>query len=322
VKIGLIGSINRDTVQLADGTLKKGWGGMLYNLVTLSHLLGDKAAFFPVCNIGRDCWKDITAILKRLPGVHLEYLHKVREKNNHCHLRYLPDGEKTEILEGGVPSLRFKDVEPLLDSEVILVNYISGRDVFLKSLQKLRREYHGSIYMDIHSSTLGKKKFGARFFRRPPHWEKMIEVADYIQMNRRELSILVGRKEWPPPEEDNYGNDFKRLTRLLKSSGVDISSKIFLITAGVEGCMVARKQNGIIFVRYFPPVIEVKRGDSTGCGDCFSAGFVAGLAQEESFTPSIGRANAAGQQRISGSRIYKLLSAPSPRKTKRKSPDH
>jgi hypothetical protein len=140
MKIGVIGSINRDTILLADNALKQGWGGMLYNLVTLSHLMGKRGEIYPVCNIGRDCWDNIIAILSRLSGVHGDYLKKVPEKNNHCFLTYLPDGEKTEILRGGVPALLFNDVAPLLDSDIILINYISGRDINLKSLQKLRKK--------------------------------------------------------------------------------------------------------------------------------------------------------------------------------------
>ena len=52
MKIGIIGTINKDTIEYPDGTARHGWGGMLYNLATLSHLVGKKAEIYPACFIG------------------------------------------------------------------------------------------------------------------------------------------------------------------------------------------------------------------------------------------------------------------------------
>ncbi|SYZ72462.1 putative PfkB protein [Candidatus Zixiibacteriota bacterium] len=307
MKIGLIGSINRDTVHLADKTVKRGWGGMLYNLVTLSHLIGKRAEIFPVCHIGRDSWGEINAILRQLPGVRTDYVHRVPEKNNHCHLTYLPDGEKTEVLEGGVRPLRYDDVAALLDSDIILVNYISGRDIHLKSLQKLRRNYSGPILMDIHSSTLGKRKNGTRFFRRPPHWEEMVIAADYLQMNRRELAILNGRPEWPLSAEMKLEDEARFIYRRLQSVRRTIKDRSLIITAGIDGCYIITAGARGLTIEHIPPVRRVKGGDATGCGDCFSAGMAAALVRGKGLRDAAEQGNRAAYGRITGHIIYELL---------------
>jgi sugar/nucleoside kinase (ribokinase family) len=308
MKIGVIGSINRDTVLLADKTLKQGWGGILYNLITLSHLIGKRAEIFPVCNIGRDCGNEINGILRQLPGVRVDYIHEVPARNNHCYLTYSADGEKTEILKGGVPPLRFDDVAPLLDSDMILINYISGRDIYLKSLQKLRKLYAGPIFMDIHSATLGKRPNGARFFRRPPYWQKMIKAADYIQMNRRELAILNGRREWPLSPKIRLIDECSLLFRHLNSAGVTISNKAFIVTTGIDGCHIARPGDGRLMLKHITPSKPIKDGDTTGCGDCFNAGMVAELAKGASIYNSAVKGNEVAGRRVAGSPLYIKLS--------------
>lgn len=298
IRIAIIGTINRDTIKLPDGTVKEGWGGILYNIITLSRLVGKNVEIYPVCNIGKDCYSDIKAILKDLPRVRCDHIQKVPEKNNHCFLTYLDDKNKKEVLKGGIRPLKYGDVKPLANSDIVLVNYISGRDIYLKSLQKFRRHHTGQIFVDIHSLTLGKKEDGSRFPRTPPNWPALINISEYIQMNRLELSILIGHRGIGGKTERNIISSLQDLYKILRQKEIDTAGKVFIITDGAKGCYLSFfKRNGPE-TQFIPSVEEIRRGDTTGCGDCFSAGFIAGLIKRKDPFDCAKLGNTAGLSRI------------------------
>jgi sugar/nucleoside kinase (ribokinase family) len=307
IKIAVIGTINKDTVRLADGSIKRGFGGILYNLAALSHLLGDQVQIIPVCNIGRNDYGDIIRILKSLPGVQLEAISKVGERNNHCFLTYSNMGDKKEILKGGVPSLRYKNIAAVLDADLVLVNYISGRDVGLRALKKFAGLFRGRIYIDIHSLTLGKHKDGSRYLRRPSRWEKIFRLAHYIQMNRLELSILSGGLK--KHRGMTLRSELKLLYEKLKKGGAAFAGKYFLVTDGENGCYLALAKGKKMTLRQVKPKKVYHRGDTTGCGDCFSAGFIAGLYHKYPPAKCVNLGNAVAADRIEGAGIPRLMTA-------------
>ncbi len=300
MKIGIIGTFNRDTVKLPDGTIKEGWGGMSYNIVALSGLIGNRSEIYPVANIGRDAFELVTRALKKSRGVRPDYLNKVSEKNNHCFLTYFDYEGKNEILKGGVKPLKYNDIRLLPDCDIILLNFISGRDIYLQSLRKLRQNYEGKIYIDVHSLTLGKRKNGRRYLRRPSNWLAVIETGDYIQMNRLELDILTSmvipiRKNRSIPNVK-----LKKLVGILRENRIKATEKVFIITAGVEGCYLYFYFRNKWQFRHIPPQKKVLRKDTTGCGDCFSAGFIAGLLESSDLIICAEKANRVALDRIEG----------------------
>ncbi|UCD93870.1 MAG: carbohydrate kinase family protein [Candidatus Zixiibacteriota bacterium] len=311
MRIGIIGTINRDSINLPDGRHKEGWGGILYNIVALSSLIGRKADIVPVCNVGQDCHKRIMSILRPLTGVVTDFVKKVPEKNNHCFLTYSDSENKREILKGGVRRLVYDDVRPLLNCDIILLNYISGRDIHIRSLQKLRREFPGQIYVDIHSLTLGKRKDGVRFLRVPQGWTKVARACDYVQLNRSELALLTGEEK--ADRNDNISPRFavESLESLLMQAGADLPRRVFIVTDGRRGCYLCQYRSGRIGFQHIPPRRIVIRGDATGCGDCFSAGFVFGLVRRKSLHTCAVYGNDAALSRIlSQTGTYSVLERP------------
>lgn len=298
MKIGVIGTINRDSIRLPDGTEKEGWGGILYNLITLSHLVGKKAQVFPVCNVGGDCYAAVLSILENLRGVRTDYVKRVAEKNNHCFLTYIDHENKREILKGGVRRLKYDDVRPLLDCDIVLMNYISGRDIYLRSLEKLRRNFRGRIYVDVHSLTLGIKKDGSRFLRTPPNWPAVVRIGDYIQMNRLELSILTEDRRAGNWDKPGLILALKRLKAVLLRNEINISRKVFVITDGIRGCHLSHYSARKSAFQHIPVRRAARQIDVTGCGDCFSAGFIASLISCSDLRSCAVSGNRAGRSRI------------------------
>ena len=260
-RIGVIGSINRDTINRVDGSSVTSWGGILYNL----KYLGDSgAAIIPVVNVGRDGHAGVMATLRRLPNLDLSQVRKVKAKNNHCFIRYDNQTHKCEFLKGGVPPLTFNRVAPLLDSDLILVNFISGRDITLPALELLRRRYTGIIYIDVHSLTLGRKKVPEGFhrhLRRPRFWRRYAACADILQVNQAEFEVLSGAVFSPDNARRFLAEDLP-------------SVRCLCLTLGRRGCLVLERSREKR--AHLVPVKEVHRPcDTTGCGDIFAAGFIA-----------------------------------------------
>ncbi len=296
IKIGVIGTINKDSVTLPDGNSYHGWGGILYNLMVLSDELKKHADIFPVCNIGSDCYAPIMKILKRLPSVKTDFIRRVPERNNHCRLTYHDSETKSEILEGGVPPLRYRDIDGLLNFEVVLLNFISGRDVDLRSLGKFCRRFGGIVYTDVHSYTLGKRADGRRFLRVPPFWTTVVDHSHVIQMNRREFELLSG----VTPGSAKPATCFRMLEKRLSMAGVETGRRLFIVTDGPRGAYVFERLERRLSSRFFPARGGRRHGDTTGCGDCFGAGFIANFLKYWKISQAMKAGNRAAARRIQG----------------------
>jgi hypothetical protein len=65
----------------------------------------------------------------------------------------------------------------------ILVNMISGYDISLTQIQKLREKYDGLIYFDVHTLSRGVDENLNRNFRRIENFNKWGECIDILQAN-------------------------------------------------------------------------------------------------------------------------------------------
>lgn len=88
--------------------------------------------------------------------------------------------------------------------------------------------------------------------------KKFLRKADVLILNKTESALLTGKNE-------------KNVLELLKSL-FKLGPKIVVITCGKDGAYVMDK-NEILY----QPAEKVKRVDTTGAGDAFSSGFLAGL---------------------------------------------
>jgi hypothetical protein len=261
-KIGVVGTINRDTIRHADGRVIHSWGGLLYNL---QYLAADRSAVvIPVVNVGADCYRPIMRILRKFRRIDLSQVMEVDAANNHCLLRYSDQSHKAEILQGSVPPLTYDRLEPLVDCDLVLVNFISGRDVGLPALERFRRSFPGIIYMDIHSLTLGRRRVPdgyRRFLRRPRLWKRYAAVADILQLNRVEFELLAETEY----NEQNARRFFARNLPLARG---------LVVTLGAGGCYVVSRDKQLKCQSVPAPVVTPVF-DTTGCGDIFAAGAAA-----------------------------------------------
>ncbi|MGB2981055.1 MAG: carbohydrate kinase family protein [Candidatus Zixiibacteriota bacterium] len=298
-RVTVIGTINRDTLIFPRGKRTESFGGILYNLSALSGLGGKWMEVYPVCNVGYGVYDRVREILESYENVRPDGVKKVGRKNNHAFLLIDQESERQEVLKNRVPVLSFSQIEPFLECDVILVNFISGFDITLSTLKKIRRSTAALIFMDVHSLTLGIRRDGRRFFRSPKSWKEYIKQADLVQTNMAELSVLAEKSLKSPSDIRDFGEYV-----------LSLGPRALLVTLGEEGAiMIYRHGEGCrlkkdegIKVRGFK--------DAIGAGDAFSAGFLVRYFQSRSLVWSLDFANrvAAEKCKTSGAEgVARLL---------------
>jgi len=261
-RIAFVGTINRDTIFTADGERIESYGGLFYSVLPLAYIVPREAACFPICNVGQDVAETVLGLLENRPALRLDGVQVVSEQNTHCVIRYDRAGNKEEMLLGGVPSLTLERFASFLRCDALCVNFITGLELSLDTLRKIRRSTDALMAMDVHSLTLGMDAHRRRFFRVPDRWEEWFAQVDIVQMNEREASLLVG-SAWI--DDDTL--------RAFGAHVLSLGPSVLLITLGERGSMTAYIDGDVRFhrspVRAPGPVL-----DQTGCGDAFLAGFI------------------------------------------------
>ncbi|UCB52002.1 MAG: carbohydrate kinase family protein [Candidatus Zixiibacteriota bacterium] len=284
-KVAVIGTINKDTIIFPSGRRTESFGGILYSVSALSGLGAEGLEIYPVCNVGHDIHHRVREILEGYDNVKLDGVKKVRRKNNHALLRIDQEGERHETLTNRVPVLDFSQAEPFLDSDAILVNFISGFDISLSTLRRIRRKTGALIFMDVHSLTLGIRPDGRRFLRMPGNWGEYIRQADLVQANVAEWGVLAGKDLTSSADIRDFGVYI-----------MGLGPKALLLTTGREGAIMVYRRGASCRLRKARGIRVRGFRDSTGAGDAFSAGFLASYLRTKNPTLSLDFANRVAVQ--------------------------
>ncbi len=192
-RVGVIGSVNRDVIHRPGVAPVTGLGGVLYTVVALARLGHPGTQVWPLLRLGRATAEALVPIWEATPGVCLDGLQVTDRPDYCCDLRYHPDGSKTERLTGGAGALAAASLAPVLPClDAVLVNFITGYELRLEDWAALRRRLPGPVFMDVHSLTLGRRRSGQRYWRRPPQWQGWLATADQVQLNHLEAEVLAG----------------------------------------------------------------------------------------------------------------------------------
>ena len=265
-EVGVIGSINLDTIHHPDGRSSESLGGILFTACALAHLGQGRLRTRPFARLPREIEPRVEALLGACPEVSLGGLRRLDGPGFRCEIRYDRAGRKSERLRGDVPPLAPPDL-PCSNSslDALLVNFITGFELEPDTLRGLRRIVDGPILMDVHSLTLARDAEGRRHPRPPPSWPLWASMADLVQMNELEARTLGA-----PAEE----------LQEWAVSLLDLGPKVAVITLGERGALCAWRASDGGVRRLRRPAQAVPEGlpvDPTGCGDVFLAAMAAGL---------------------------------------------
>lgn len=308
MRIGIIGLINHDTIHMTGGRQIQDLGGILYNTTVMADLVGDGDRVYPISRIGADCNDEMRRILASRPGVDISGVALAKEGTSRNQIRYDKAMEKVEQLTNHVGPITFEQIEPFLDLDALLVNFIVGDDITLETMEAIRGSASGLLYLDVHNLCLGIDAEGYRRRRAPEDWQRWIEMFDVVQMNEVEARLLAGsgnetaaasgpgRPSGPgesgepdrpsaaggpggPGEPDGPGgrsgpleaeDDFIAFGRSITALG----PAVCITTRGGLGPITVYREDDEATVCAIPSAPVREMVDTTGCGDAFAAGFV------------------------------------------------
>ena len=276
--LGILGTLVWDTIYGGEGSEPlEEWGGIAYSLSAFEVAGPPGWRALPIVKVGRDLHREAGRLLASYRAVEsMEGVQEVPEPNNRVELRYSPaSARRCERLVGGVPGWEWAELEPLVDRcDALYVNFIAGWELGLETARRLRHEFDGLLYADLHSLLLEVGPDGVRELRPLDRGREWVRCFDFVQMNLDELETLARGSADEPW-------DFAR-------SVVGARTRAIFVTMGSEGAawVTADAGSGRQEVAR-----EVAGADPTGCGDSWGVACFGALLEGKGPPEAVARAN-------------------------------
>ncbi|MBI4547751.1 MAG: carbohydrate kinase family protein [Ignavibacteriae bacterium] len=297
--ITVIGHLCLDVIDHPNGSETQSYGGIFFSVATLANLLSTSDTIYPVFGVGK---KEYDAFIERLriyPNIDTSGIYRFDAPTNQVRLVYTTSAKRIECSKFIADPIPMKKIEPYLNTDMVLVNMISGFDIRLETLDEIRMvvgEKHTPLYMDVHSLTLGVAEDFTRFHRPVDTWRRWLFMLHAAQMNEEEAAIVS------PEKLDEQS---------LSNHTLTLHTNILIVTRGERGCtlFVAERKRA---KRFDIPGISLRQQiDPTGCGDVFAAAYCARYMKTKNILNSAAYANnvAAFKAQLPGSTDIDKLSS-------------
>jgi len=303
MKFGVIGEPCIDFIYRG-GKETKSLGGILYSAVSLAVMAG-RDEVYPVMNLGTDEFDNITSFLGKFKNIKQDFISKVEHKTRVVKLYYrgleagfedsktgkMKTYDREESSTEPTLPVDYKLIEPALGMlDGLLINMVSGVDITLETLKKIRRNFSGYIHADLHNIVMKTDEKGNRTRSGIPDWEEWCAGSDTLQMNEAEMSAMTGKKL----------SEYDFAERVLNTGNTN-HGKALVVTRGKSGVSLFRKIDKKVVGEVYSEIDKVDLPsieshnfkDSTGCGDVFAAAFFLRTAQNKGkeYTLSLKYAN-------------------------------
>ena len=145
-------------------------------------------------------------------------------------------------------------IEGLNYFDGILINMISGYDISLNQLKRLRKNYSGLIYFDVHTFSRGLDENGHRIFRRIADFNEWAQCIDILQTNESELLTLSDQEEEAVIVDELFSYGIKQI----------------IITRAERGATVFFREHNSV-KKVHKDSLHTNVVNKIGCGDVFGA---------------------------------------------------
>jgi sugar/nucleoside kinase (ribokinase family) len=303
-QLGVLGTMIWDTIVGRDppaGTVEE-WGGIAYALAGLDAALPAGWEMVPLVKVGRDLAPRAQVFIRGLDRLsRAARFIEVPDPNPRVRLTYLSEDRRCEGLTGSIPTWTWAELGPLvLGLDALYVNFITGFECDLATMQALRRAFAGPIYGDVHSLALGRLADGTRHYRpidEPLAW---LSCFDMAQLNEDEMAQLGGEPLALAARALEQGVLAVCVT-LGPRGAVYVAARDFpgLAWAGGPRPQRAGPVAGVVTTALVENREGPEKGDPTGCGDVFGATLVARLLAGADLETAIAEANRMARRNVS-----------------------
>lgn len=268
MKITLIGHFCVDILHRANGEEEKVFGGIYHAIAAMASLAGEKDILYPVCGVGSAEINDVKNILAQFGNIDVNGIYALDHGSNYVH--YFDD-HPNEKVENISPSIPFEGIKKYLNSDGIYINMISGNDITLETLDRIRLEVRSKripIHFDVHCLTLGVNPDGTRFRRAMSDWRRWCFMTDSVQMN----------------EEEAEGITLEHLNdEAFAKQMMPLMVKAFVVTRGKKGATLFQDEHKVLKRTDFSDGTNDSPVSEVGSGDIFGASFLYGYLKKKNY---------------------------------------
>lgn len=283
MKFGIIGEPCIDFIHRG-GIESKSLGGILYSSVSLA-VIASNDEVYPIMNLGSDEFDNIISFMSEFPNIKTDFIKRAEHKTRVVNLYYKGLEVEFECPETGKRKTYDREensTEPTLPVDYgwikpalaqldgILINMVSGVDITIDTIQKIRSNFGGYMHLDIHNVVMQTDSEGRRTQSSINNWEAWCKSSDTLQMNESELHVITPEKL----------GEYEFAERVL-TAGNENFGKALAVTRGKAGVsLFSKRRKKVMDEEYFEidksdlAAIESNHFvDSTGCGDVFASSF-------------------------------------------------
>ena len=297
-RVGVVGTLVWDVIHAPPPAAERteGWGGLAYSLSGLDAALADGWEIVPLVKVGADVAAEgrrfVAGLRHAAPDAALV---EVPEPNDRSELVYYTEERRHERRGGGVPPWTWVELERALDAarvDALYVNFLSGWEVDLDAMRRLRARFRGPIYTDLHMMLWRPDAAGKRTLTPLDDAAAWCACFDVIQLNEDEMTMLA-----PDPAA---------LAELALGAGG--GARCTIVTLGARGAVyhaapgfarladLAEPRRAGAPTSAVVPTESERHGagvDPTGCGDVWGATAFARLLAGDALEDALRAANRA-----------------------------
>jgi len=252
IKKGFFQIPESQKIDLEEISIFSGGGGINSAITFASQKL--KTAY---CGgIGDDALGD--EIIKELKNKKIDLGFTKKIKNSHTNLSIILSPKKQRTILNYRDASKEIDIKDIVKSKIVKTKWFYLAPLknfeFLKNLINLARKNKINVFINPHFEILKNKR---------KELKKILGKAEFLLLNEKEFLTLLNKKKF-----SNVSVLFS-VRKFFKGT--------LIITNGMREIRILDKNNNLIFIT--PPHVTVV--DSTGAGDAFGSGFLAGFIKHK-----------------------------------------